>query len=76
MGKAIGIKVKNFDTKADRKYFTQKCSQFWLEVISEQINALPVNHDKKIEFAKEVVEEVHRKMEKKKNAATVTISCN
>ena len=60
-GSNMTVTIRGLDTKEDREYFAKKCAEFWMEIISEKISELPISHERKVEFAKEVVDEIHRK---------------
>ncbi|MBU5677986.1 hypothetical protein KQI88_16325 [Alkaliphilus sp. MSJ-5] len=63
-GPTISITVKGLETKEDREYFSKKCAEFWMEIISKKISELPISHESKVEFAKEIVDEIHKKSRK------------
>ncbi len=57
----ITVTVKGLETKEDKDYFIQKCAEFWMEIISQKISELPMSHERKVEYAKEIVSEIKRK---------------
>jgi len=59
-GSNITVTIKGLDTDEDRQYFYKKCAEFWMEVISRKISELPISHERKVEFAEEVVNEIHK----------------
>lgn len=63
-GSKMTVTIRGLDTEEDREYFGKKCAEFWMEIISKKISELPISHERKVEFAKEVVEEIHRKKQK------------
>ncbi len=61
MANEISITIKGLDTEEDRKEFAAKCAEFWMEIISEKISSLPMTHERKVEFAEEVVNNIRSK---------------
>jgi len=59
-GSNITVTVKGLETEEDRQCFREKCAEFWMEIISQKISELPISHEKKVEFAKEVVDKIHK----------------
>lgn len=58
---SIKIKVVGLDTKEDCDCFINKCSDFWMYMISKKINELSVSYDEKVEIVQEVVRRIHEK---------------
>ncbi|MBB6214773.1 hypothetical protein HNQ80_000858 [Anaerosolibacter carboniphilus] len=57
----IGIRITGIETKADKEAFVQKCGDFWMSIISEKINELSIDHQRKLKFADDVICEIHRR---------------
>jgi len=57
----ITVTIQGLETEEDRQCFREKCAQFWMEIISQKISELPISHERKVEFSKEVVHEIHKK---------------
>lgn len=60
-GANITVTVKGLETKEDKEYFARKCAEFWMEIISHKVSELPISHERKVEYAKEIVSEIKRK---------------
>ncbi len=63
----LTLTIKGLETQEDKEWFAKHCAEFWMEYISKTINELPISHKRKVEFAKEVVDEIHMNARKKGN---------
>ena len=54
----IEIKVVGLDTKEDNEWFINKCSEFWMDMISQKVNKLSVSYDEKVDIVNRVVSKI------------------